>query len=67
MTTITRNDIAEHLQARIDWQAQVAAYFTRGGRKMSEEVRQAVIDNRAQAYRMAGVLGIDLDKYNGRK
>lgn len=67
MPAITRRDVAEPLQERIDWQAQVTSYFTRGGRKMPEAVRQGVLENRAKVYRMAQTLGIDLERYNAER
>jgi len=64
MAPISRNDVAGHLKSRIDWQAIVLSYCGRKDREVPEEVRRAVIDNRSEAYRMAELLGIDLDKYD---
>ena len=64
MAPITRNDVAEHLSSGLDWQARVAAYATRDGKQMPEAVRQGVLENRAQAYRMADLLGINLNRCN---
>ena len=65
MTIITRNDVAKHLKDRINWQAVVISYCRRDGRKIPEHVRRAVIDNRSETYRMADLLGINLNRYEG--
>ncbi len=65
MAPRSMNDISGHLKSRIDWKAIVLSYYSKGGQKVPEEIKNAAIDSRSEAYRTAELLGINLNNYEG--